>query len=189
MPKAVLGQEKSDKELVELSLKDKDAFLYIVRRYKDKLYGYIRRITDVSHEDAEDILQEIFIKVYSSLNDFDSDLKFSSWIFRIAHNQVISAYRKRKARPQHKALPLSDEQIVGVLSDFDIESRIDAGLLRQKISVAIAKLEKKYREVIILKFFAGNSYQEMSDILRKPPGTVASLLNKAKSEFKKRFKQ
>lgn len=179
---------KSDKELVELSLRDKDAFLFIVKRYKDKLYGYIRRITDTGHEDAEDILQEVFIKIYANLNDFDRGLKFSSWIFRIAHNQVISAYRRRKARPQHNSLPLNEDQIEGLISDYDLENNIDAGILKRKVSAAISVLEKKYQEVIILKFFEEKSYQEMSDILEKPAGTVASLLNKARSEFKKKYK-
>src|SRR3989339_1384271 len=92
--------QKTDEELVSLSLQNQDNYLFLIRRYQDKLLRYIQRISNVSLEDAEDILQEVFIKVYYKLNDFDPDLKFSSWIYRITHNQVISHYRKTQARPK-----------------------------------------------------------------------------------------
>jgi RNA polymerase sigma-70 factor (ECF subfamily) len=176
-------QGKTDEQLVKLALSDRDNFLYIVNRYKDKLYGYIRKITDASAEDAEDILQEVFLKVYLNLNDFSLDLKFSSWIFRIAHNEVISAYRKKLARPQHQAVPLDEAVVGGIAGDFNISYTIDASLLREKISNVLQRIKKECREIIILKFMEEKSYQEISDIIKKPMGTVASLMNRAKKEF------
>lgn len=189
MPIKEILKDKSDSELVEISLKNRDDFLYIVKKYKDKLYNYIRRITNANHEDAEDILQEVFIKVYRNLNAFDRDLKFSSWIFRITHNQVISDHRKRKARPNDGNVDISDIQIANLADDYDIEKNADANIIKEKVRRTLEKLSDKYREAIVLKFFEEKSYKEMSDILQKPEGTVASLLNKSKSEFKKYFKQ
>lgn len=182
-----LIRNKSDSELVKMSLGDKDNFLYIVKRYKDKLYNYIRKITDASHEDVEDLLQEVFIKVYQNLNGFDQDLRFSSWIFRIAHNQTISSYRKKKVRPDYRAFRLSDDQAEKITSNYDIQRDIDINILGKKITDTLLKIDKKQREVIVLRFFEEKSYQEISDILQKPTGTVASLLNKSKKEFKKIF--
>ena len=90
---------KTDEELVGLVLQNQDDFLYIMERYQEKLSRYIYRISGLVKEDTEDALQEIFLKVYQNLNDFDTSLKFSSWIYRIAHNHIISNHRKVKARP------------------------------------------------------------------------------------------
>jgi len=89
-----------DEDLVKLTLEKQDNFLYLIKRYEAKLSRYIRRIAGLNKEDTEDILQEVFIKVYQNLNSFDKDLKFSSWIYRITHNEVIDSYRKKQARPQ-----------------------------------------------------------------------------------------
>jgi RNA polymerase sigma-70 factor, ECF subfamily len=182
-------QKKSDEELVESALKNRDDFLYIVNRYKNKLFGYIRKITDAGAEDAEDILQEVFLKTYLNLNDFDASLKFSSWIFRIAHNEVISAYRKSKARPQHLAGPLDEAVAENIAADFNIVKKIDDSLLRDKISAVLRRIKKECREIIILKFMEEKSYREMSDIVKKPMGTVASLMNRAKKEFIDEYKK
>jgi len=89
-------EKKEDSELVELSLKKQDYFYCLILRYQEKLLRYIRRISASSKEDAEDILQEVFMSVYKNLNDFDNSLKFSSWIYRIAHNKTVSHWRKQK---------------------------------------------------------------------------------------------
>ncbi len=185
MIKTQKNLEKTDEELVNLALADQDYFLYIIKRYKGKLYNYIRRITNLDTEDIEDILQEVFIKVYQNLNDFDLDLKFSSWIYRIAHNQTISHYRRAKARPQGNAVELDDKLIKSLASDFNIEKNIDINLLRKGIYKILDNLDKKYNEVLVLKFFEEKNYKEISDIIKKPVGTVASLLNRAKDEFRK----
>lgn len=181
-------QEKSDEDLVKLALENRDDFLYLVNRYKNKLYGYIRKITNISAEDGEDILQDIFLKVYLNLNDFDADLKFSSWIFRITHNEVISAYRKSQARPQHSAEPLDETVAESIAADFNIIKKIDDSLLQKKVSAVLDRLKNDCREIIILKFLEEKSYQEISDIFKKPMGTVASMMNRAKKEFLEQYK-
>jgi len=175
----------SDEELVKLTLQDQDNFLYLVDRYKGKLLSYIRRLTNVNNEDAEDTLQEVFIKVYLNLNDFNDDLKFSSWVYRITHNQVISNHRKLKARPEGYAVDIEDQAARKLAAEIDIAAGADSQLLKASISKVINNLPEKYREVLILKFWEEKNYQEISDIIKKPSGTVASTINKAKQEFKK----
>jgi RNA polymerase sigma-70 factor (ECF subfamily) len=182
---SITVQSSSDEELVRLTLADQDNFLYLVDRYKGKLLNYIRRLTNIDPEDAEDVLQEVFIKVYLNLNDFNSDLKFSSWIYRITHNQVISSHRKLKARPEGYAVNIDDEAARNLAADIDIVAGADAGILRSKIKQVLEKLESKYRDILVLKFLEEKNYQEISDIIKKPLGTVASMMNKAKQEFKR----
>jgi len=175
----------SDEELVVLSLKNQDNFALIINRYKNKLFNYIRRITSIRDEDAEDLLQDIFLKVYLNLNDFDTDLKFSSWIYAIAHNQVISQHRKLSVRAEGHSTNLEDESARKLASNINIEKEIDNIYLKDNVTKVLYALPEKYREVLVLKFLEEKNYQEISDIIKKPVGTVGSLMNKAKSEFKK----
>ncbi|MEI6529159.1 MAG: RNA polymerase sigma factor [Candidatus Falkowbacteria bacterium] len=174
----------TDAELVKLTLANQDNFVYLVDRYKGKLSSYVKRLTNANNEDAEDILQEVFIKVYLNLNDFNKDLKFSSWIYRITHNQVISGHRKLKARPEGYAVNLDDQLAKNLTAEIDIKGMVDHKILQETINSVLKKIEPKYRDVLVLKFLEEKSYQEISDILKKPLGTVASLMNKAKQEFK-----
>lgn len=175
----------NDAELVLLTLEDQNNFLFLVDRYKGKLLNYIRRLTNVNDDDAEDILQEVFIKVYLNLNDFNTDLKFSSWIYRITHNQVISSHRKLKARPEGYAVNIEDKAALSLAADIDIEGGTDLAIMKESIFKVLDGLDQKYREILILKFLEEKNYQEISDIIKKPSGTVASTINKAKSEFRK----
>lgn len=184
MPENSNIEEKSDEELVGLAIKDQAVFLHIMNRYQAKLLYYIKRISGLSNDEAEDVLQDVFIKIYQNLNDFDTDLKFSSWAYRITHNQVISNFRKIQARPQNAGIDLNDDSLRGLAADLDIEGKIDNSLLREKINKILNNLEYKYKEVLILKFFEEKDYKEISDILKKPMGTVASLMNRAKIKFR-----
>ncbi|MDD4900836.1 MAG: RNA polymerase sigma factor [Patescibacteria group bacterium] len=175
----------SDEEIVELTLQNKDNFLFIINRYKVKLYNFIRRITKVSSEDAEDLLQEIFLKIYLNLNDFDRSLKFSSWAYAIARHQVISRHRKLQARAEGHAIALEDEGVNKIISNLDLQKDLDLALQKEKILKILDGLGEKYREVLVLKFLEEKSYQEISDIIKKPIGTVGSMINRAKAEFKK----
>jgi len=182
-------QNKTDEELVILTLQNQEYFLYLMKRYEKRLLGYIMRISNVTKEEAEDILQEVFIKTYLNINDFDKRLKFSSWIYRIAHNQVISSYRKKKARPQILVLDKDNSFLENLVSDLNLDREIDLKDLKKDVNKILGKIDIKYREVLILKFLEDKSYQEISDILKKPMGTVATLLNRSKKQFKKELKK
>ncbi len=176
-------EQKSDGELVELTLRNQEVFAYLIHRYEDKLFRYIRRISGLRKEDIEDLLQEIFIKVYQNLNGFDRNLKFSSWIYRIAHNQVISNYRKFKNK---QCDYIEDNYAIEqkIIYDFDIAKAIELKDLTKEVNSVLKKMDEKYREVLVLKYWEDQDYKEIADILCKPMGTIATLLNRAKKQFK-----
>ncbi|MFH1508838.1 MAG: RNA polymerase sigma factor [bacterium] len=178
--------QKTDEQLVSLTLQDEDWYLCLMNRYEDKLIRYIKRISSATDEDAEDILQEVFIKAYQNLNDFDQGLKYSSWIYRITHNQVISQFRKVQARPQ--LIGSEDSEIILNLiaddSNHDVKEKIDNSLRSEKIKLALTKLDNKYQEVLVLKYLEDYNYKEISDILRKPEGTISTLISRAKKKLK-----
>lgn len=175
----------SDEELVSLALDSQDFFAFIINRYKLKLFNYIRRLTNISPEDTEDLLQEIFLKTYMNLNGFDTSLKFSSWIYSIARHQVISNFRKMQVRAEGHAIAIDDRLAQTIASEFNTEKEVDIQYLKENIFKILSVLDVKYREVLVLKFLEEKNYQEISDIIRRPIGTVGSLINSAKKEFKK----
>lgn len=179
------AEKLADEELVNLTLENQENFLFIINRYKLKLFNYINRITNISDEDIEDLLQEVFIKVYLNLNDFNPEFKFSSWIYSITHNQVISNFRKLQSRAEGHSSAIGEDIIRTIAFDFDIKNDIDREFLKQNIFKVFDKLDTKYREVLVLRFFEEKNYQEISDIIKRPIGTTGSLINKAKEEFKK----
>ena len=134
-------------------------------------------------EDAEDILQEIFIKVYRNLNDFDMDLKFSSWIYRVTRNQVISEYRKKKARPQTYESEISEEILEKIRGDFDAEKEIEINLNNDFINKILSQMDLKYREVLILRYFEEMEYREISDVFKKAGRHGRGFIESRQKEF------
>ena len=179
----------TDEELVRLSVENKENFYYLIKRYEKKLLSYINRITNITQQESEDILQDIFIKVYCNLNGFKQNLKFSSWIYRITRNEIINVHYKNKSRLQKLNLALNSNDIHHLSRLVNDASDPDHALILRekavKIGELLRKLPHKYREVLVLRYLEEKKYEEISDILRKPPGTVATLINRAKSKFKK----
>lgn len=166
------------------TLKNEDFYGVLIERYQAKLTRYVRRISNFSDDDIEDILQNVFIKAYRNLNDFDRDLKFSSWIYRITHNEVISQFRKRQARPQN-VIAVEDEKVVNRFSaNINLEKDIDNDFLSKKIAEGLARVAPKYREILVLRFMEDKSYEEISNILKKPVSTVGTMLRRAKEKLK-----
>lgn len=179
---------KTDEQIVVLTLKNQDYYLCLMKRYEAKLLNYILKISNISREDGEDILQEVFVKAYQNLNDFDLNFKFSNWIYSIAHNTTISAFRKKKVCPQ--IVLWEDEDLNNILeSTLDVENTSLQKLTYKQILEIINQMPLKYKDVLILKFAEGKDYQEMSDILRKPMGTIATLINRAKKSLKQELKK
>jgi len=178
------SQAKTDEQLVKLSLINQEYFGYLVERYQNKLTRYVNRLTNISKEETEDILQDVFIKVYENLNDFDTSLKFSSWIYRITHNQVISHYRKRQARPQKISLDCDLDYFENLASEINIDQKLNQEEKAKAVNQLLNKLDFQYKEILILKYFEKKSYSEISDILKKPVNTVGTLLHRARKQFK-----
>jgi RNA polymerase sigma-70 factor, ECF subfamily len=176
--------QETDGSLASQSIENHDAFGELIGRYEKKLYRYIRRITNASHEECEDILQEVFLKAYRYLNNFDPTLSFSSWVYRIAHNETISHFRKRKVRPQTIKEEDGELYLKNLEADMDIEVEIDRATLAESVRKILAKLGAKYEDVLILKYLEEKSYEEISDILKIPVKTVGTRLNRAKKKMK-----
>ncbi len=176
--------EEKDESLASQSIANHDAFGELIGRYEKKLYRYVRRITDGGHEECEDILQEVFLKAFRYLNNFDPSLSFSSWIYRIAHNETISHFRKRKVRPQTILEEDGELYLKNLEADMDIAEEIDRKQLSESVRKMLTKLGKKYEDVLVLRYLEEKSYEEISDILKIPVKTVGTRLNRAKKKMK-----
>ncbi|NTV02024.1 MAG: RNA polymerase sigma factor [Chlorobiaceae bacterium] len=174
----------SDQELVARALEDRQGFAAIVRRYEAPLMRYVSRLGCRSNASAQDLLQEIFIKTYLHLNDYDHSFPFSSWIYRIAHNEIISFFRKEKVRPAVLDREGDLFLLETLVADLGVDGTEHQRHSPEEVQGAVEALDSKYREVIVLKFFEGKSYEEISDILLMPEGTVATLINRAKKKMK-----
>lgn len=179
-----------DAELVALSLKDPEAFYYIMERYETKLLRYIQRFSNISRESAEDILQEAFIKMYRHLHNYDPTLSFSTWAYRIVHNETID-YLRKKARSNTLSLDHNESgemdttPLLNILkSETDIVKEVSRKEQTKKVHQILQKLPLKYREVLILHYLEDKDYQDISAILKKPIGTVGTLLRRGKEQFK-----
>jgi RNA polymerase sigma-70 factor (ECF subfamily) len=129
-------------------------------------------------------LQETFIKAYYNLRGYDANRPFSSWIYRIAHNQTISTYRKKSVRPEGHVIDVEDSVIDQLAAEGDIGASVDRALLAEMIGKVLPQLDIKYREIIVLRYFQGYSYQEIAEILQKPEGSIATLLHRAKKSLR-----
>jgi RNA polymerase sigma-70 factor (ECF subfamily) len=174
----------SDEELVQKTLKDKQSFRLLIERYEAKLTRYIMRLGVKNPDDQLDVMQEVFLKIYKNLHDFDTALSFSSWAYRIAHNEAISWFRKRSVRPEGHLVADSDE-IVSLQSTLlpDAEELVDRSFNARELTSALKRLDAKYRQVLILRFFEHKEYEEISDILKIPVGSVGTLLHRGKKRL------
>lgn len=177
-------EKLSDYELVLEVLADLDKYQYIIERYSARLIAYIQRVIYVNKEDAEDILQEVFIKTYKNLNLYNPKYKFSSWIYRITHNEAISFLRLG----HNKIIKVSNEFEKDVFSELVSEVDVEAEYIRratsENVHKILSKLDRKYSDVLVLRFMEEMDYNEISDTLHISTGTVGSLINRAKVKFK-----
>lgn len=169
----------SDEQLVKyVRERDKEAYSEIIGRYKNKLVRYAVYLTG-DDDTASDVVQEAFIKAYVNLNGFDIKKKFSSWIYRIVHNEAMSILRKH----YNKNIPIFEG--VDFDSGIDLENNLIKKELREHTHYCLSQIPVLYREPLSLYFLENKSYDEISDILRIPMGTVGTRINRAKILMKK----
>ena len=161
--------ETSDAYLFSLiknpASKDK-GFLQLMDTYKRPLYWHIRRLV-VSHEDAEDILQETFINVYRFADSFKGESKVFTWLYRIATNECTKHFRKNKNWLKNAEL-ITDK----IMSDLSGNDSDDSEAMLVKFQQAILKLPEKQRLVFYLRYYDELSYQEISQILNSSVNTL-----------------
>ena len=174
----------SDSEVVRMTLKDPNQYGFLMERYEAKLKRYITRLGIKVPDDQLDVLQEIFIKAYRNLNSFDTSLSFSSWIYRIAHNEAISFYRKKNVRPEGHLVGDGDEVLSFLSSSLDTaDVKFDQGINAEEVNKALGMIDEKYREPLVLRFFEHKEYDEISDILQIPIGSVGTLIHRGKKQL------
>src|SRR5665213_4101272 len=139
----------TDEAAARLSLEDKEQFALLIGRYEAKLGRYFERLGVRVREDREDLLQNAFLKAYRNLNSFDPTLSFSSWMYRIAHNEAMSFFRAKHARPQ-VILGEEGQMLLTELKDeqADAASLADARLSAGELSRGLGLIDAKYRDVL-----------------------------------------
>lgn len=178
----------ADEKLVELALDgDEDAYGTLVRRYQRRLTAFLGQLVgDI--ELARELSQEAFIRAWSALERFNPRYRFSTWLFRIAHNLGIDQLRRRKL--QTVSLYRSDNdggEVEVVVADLDKDplGHLENRALAEELHEIIDDLRPEYRELILLRHFGGLSYQEIAEFKEMPLGTVKNKLFRAHSVLRK----
>ena len=167
----------SDEELVGIvRTKSKERFAEIVKRYQMKLLRYATQLVH-DEQKASDVVQDAFVKAYINLNGFDVKKKFSSWIYRIVHNEAMNLIKK-----YHKETPLIAE--MDIKSEENIEHDYTKKELIEHTQSCLGDMPVLYSEPLALYYIDEKSYEEISDILRIPMGTVATRIGRAKKLMK-----
>ena len=162
--------DSSEKELIA-NLKSpkhrEKAFQLLVKTYQERLYWHVRKIV-MNHDDADDILQNVYIKVWKNVDTFREDSTLFTWLFRIATNESLSFLQKQRRHPI-----LSMNEVSDYLTD-SLESDVyfDGDEIQKKLQLAIIKLPEKQRIVFNMKYFDEMKYEEMSEILKTSVGAL-----------------
>jgi RNA polymerase sigma-70 factor (ECF subfamily) len=148
---------------------DVEAYNLLISRWEKRVYNYLLRIVG-DREEALDLSQDVFLKAYQNLRKLDDAARFAPWLFRIAHNEAFSSFRKR--RPEREAPGQSEyacDESAAAGPVFPIELTI-------AVTTALSKLPEEQRETVILKIYQGFKFEEMAEILGCPVSTVKSRL-------------
>ncbi len=168
----------SDEQLVNLVRnQDQELYRYLIDRYQAKLLRYALYLT-ADDDQAADVVQEAFIKAFVNLQSFNTKKKFSSWLYRITHNEAMNILNRHK-----QELPILKD--IDFASDIDLEDDFIKKELEGRAQRCLAQMPVIYKEVLTLYYLEEQSYEEISDILRIAIGTVGTRLNRAKILMKK----
>src|SRR5207344_1054266 len=143
------------------------AFTAIIKKYQEKLYWHIRRMV-VEHEDANDVLQNVFIKVWKGLENFKEESQLYTWLYRIATNESLTFIEQQK---KHSSVSLGDLEN-GLVNKIIADKNFDANRLEWKLQVAIQQLPEKQRAVFNLRYYDEMPYEEMSRVLETSEGAL-----------------
>lgn len=180
---------KIEKELISRCKNyDKPSFMELFKNYQRYLYTICYTYTQ-NEQDALDIVQEIYIKVFKNISGFDESMPFRPWIRRITVNTCINFKRNIKSNvislnyEYAKGLPLEDT----IVSDYDLEEEVEKRELKKIIRAGLKILPDNYRMVIALRYFDDLSYLEISELLNRPLGSIKTDLYRAKAILKKKL--
>ena len=182
-----LSNDGTDEEISKkVQSGDIESFGILVKRYEEKLMRYARKFLS-DKRDIEEIVQEVFIKSYINIKGFDSSRKFSSWIYRIAHNELVNCIKKKRRNP----LFYFDLDVLfpHFISKESIEEEINKKEVKEIINKCLDKISIKYKEPLFLYYFEELSYKEISDVLRIPISTVGVRIKRGKKIIKSIYKK
>jgi RNA polymerase sigma factor (sigma-70 family) len=165
-----MAEQLDDKELLfqfKVEATRELAFTRIIKKYQEKLYWHIRRMV-VEHEDANDVLQNMFIKVWKSLENFREDSQLYTWLYRIATNESLTFLQQQKKR---SSVSLDNEEST-ISRKIKADEHFDANKLEWKLQLAIEKLPEKQRAVFNLRYYEEMPYEEMSRVLETSEGAL-----------------
>jgi RNA polymerase sigma-70 factor (ECF subfamily) len=176
------GDDTTDEALAKLVQgNNQEAFGVLMDRYQDKLLRYGRRFL-TQDESITDVVQDVFIKAYENIRSFDATRKFSPWMYRIAHNAFINEIRRKKRDPL--MFVDIDALIDHPMYEFDPSADEEREEMKNLIEKGLGALTPAYKEIIILYYIEDQSYEEISDILQVPIGTVGVRLRRARAKLK-----
>jgi RNA polymerase sigma-70 factor, ECF subfamily len=172
--------ELSDEEIIALVRGDDvDAYGEIMVRYEAKLTRYVIYLIHDAMT-ASDIVQETFIKAYQNAQGFNPKYKFSSWIYRIAHNEAMNAVKRDK----HITHDLDVEEVREAAYETTTIRDIDRSILKNDMQACLDSIELKYREVLMLQYYEHMKYDEIADVLHVPPATVGVWAARGKAKLR-----
>lgn len=176
-------QDKTDEQIVSQIKTDKECFIYLMERYQAKIQRYVMKISGIPLEAAQDLTQDIFVKVYTKIDTFDTEQKFSSWIYRIAKNETINYWLySRRRKTESWDIFRTPHNFIG--DGKDLEAEVYQKITNEKLVGSFYNLNEKYREVLALNYLEGKSYREIALELEKPIATIGTLLNRGKKLLK-----
>lgn len=188
MAERTVGSPTDEDLIVAFQQGDVTAFDEIVRRYRDPLYNFVVRLLGDSFF-SEDVVQETFLRVYRNRHRYHQVAKFSTWIYTIASNLAKTELRRRKVRNffsiSSKGEDEKDYDLVDV--NTDIEREVDGIMKTEAILKEINKLPFHFKEAVLLRDVQDLSYEEISQILNVPLGTVKSRVNRGRSRLQRRL--
>lgn len=179
----------TDGELIQAAIRGReDGFEELVRRYQRPITGYIYRMLN-NYDASLDVTQEVFIKVYNSLERYSSEYKFSTWLYRIAHNAAIDYMRRNSVNQQSIEAENADGtyQLQIESSQPNPEQERERSEWRREIETVVKCLPQVYRELILLRHAQDLSYDEIAEITNLPLGTVKNRLFRAREMMREIF--
>ncbi len=188
----MMSRSLDDQSLVEAFRAGRtDAFGVLVERYQERLYPTILRLTG-SPEDAEDVLQDAFVRAFEKLDQFEGESSFYTWVYRIAVNLALSGHRRRRIRSalrlRRKPTACRGADPADESTESDPSAPLERAERKRLVETALNRLSPEHRAIVVLKDFDGRRYEEISAILDIPVGTVRSRLHRARCELRDRLR-
>ena len=166
---------------------DINAYNELVKRYKDRLLNFVLRYFN-NVEQAEDVVQDTLIKLYTHASYYKNVAKFSTWIFTIAKNNALTELRKNK-RKKTDSLWTEDGQIIDINSkEESLDSKVQNEIAIDQLNKFLDEIPENFRMAVVLRDFQELSYEEISKILEIPIGTIKSRINRGRIQLAKKMK-